>query len=84
MPVALVSVISIAAARKPSIAACAVAASGHTIIVRAVLAPVAVALKLSAPAACTFRPHSLASGSHRIHVGKFPVGKSSKHFCFLL
>ena len=54
MPVALVTIISIAAALKPSIAACAVAESGHTIIVRAVLVPVAVALKLGAPAAYTF------------------------------
>jgi sorbitol-specific phosphotransferase system component IIC len=54
MPVALVSIISITAALKPSIAACAVAESGHTIIVREVLVPVAVALKLGAPAAYTF------------------------------
>ena len=52
--VAFVSVMSIAAARKPSIAACAAAASGHTLMVRAVFAPVAVALKLSAPADYTF------------------------------
>ena len=54
MPVALVSVISIAAALKPSIAAFAVAASGHTILVLAVFGPVEVAVKLIAPAACTF------------------------------
>ena len=52
--ITLVSIISIAKALKSSILACAVAASGQTIIVLPVFSPVTVALKLIAPAACTF------------------------------
>ena len=54
MAVTLVSDISVAAALKPSIAACAVAASGQTTLVLTVFGHIEVAVKLIAPAACIF------------------------------